>query len=233
MLVAGLLLGWNCSAKVYLVSVGISDYPGTANDLHLCTNDARQVDEVYRLNGNTVSSLLLDSRATGDNIVAELRRVLGQAKAADIAVFYFSGHGYPGGFRAYDRMLSYTEIRKAMSTSKSNNKMIFADACFSGKIRTDKKQSQPSKWNVMLFLSSRSNEVSIEKNGMENGIFTTWLQRGLRGGADANRDSVVTAQELYQFVAPGVAKTSMQKQHPVMWGSFPNNMPVISWKKKR
>ena len=81
----------------------------------------------------------------------------------------------------------------------------------------------------MLFLSSRENEVSIESPSMKNGFFTTCLQRGLRGGADINRDRIITAKELFEFVSLGVKKLSRDKQHPVMRCKFSDSMPVMIW----
>lgn len=222
------------SAKIYLVSVGISDYPGEERDLRLPVQDAKTITWLYGKNSNVEYKQLLDGDATAENIVNSIRTLFGKAGANDIVVFFFSGHGYPGGFAAYDKMLSYDKVRKAMAGSKSKNKMIFADACYSGKIATPGKDSSSSlasakKANVMLFLSSRSNEVSIERRTMSNGFFTTCLQRGLRGGADANRDRKITAKELFTYVHDGVVKLSKDKQHPVMWGKFSDDMPVMTW----
>ena len=225
-------------AKVYLVSVGITDYPGTANDLTLPAKDAETITWLYSKNTSVEYSQLLNGQATMQNITSSIRQTFAKAGTDDIVVLFFSGHGYPGGFVAYDGQLTYTQVRKAMATSKCKNKMIFADACFSGKIRTNGNSSQSSvqaakKANVMLFLSSRSNETSIERRGMQNGFFTTYLQKGLRGGADANRDRVITAKELYDYVHKGVIEISHDKQHPVMWGKFNDNMPVMAWPKKK
>lgn len=222
------------SAKVYLVSAGISDYPGTANDLTLPANDAKTITWLYSKNSDVEYKQLIDNRATSANILHALRTVFSKVSVNDIVVFFFSGHGYPGGFVAYDERLSYAEIRKAMAHSKSKNKMIFADACYSGKIRTPGKSSnsavaEAKKANVLLFLSSRSNEVSIERKNMTNGFFTTYLQKGLRGGADVNQDRTITAKELFNYVHKGVVKLSNNKQHPVMWGKFLDNMPVMIW----
>ena len=224
-------------AKVYLVSVGITDYPGTSMDLTLPAKDAETITWLYSKNTSVEYSQLLNEQATMQNITSSIRRTFAKASTDDIVVLFFSGHGYPGGFVAYDGQLTYTQVRKAMATSKCKNKMIFADACFSGKIRTNGNSSQSSlqaakKANVMLFLSSRSNETSIERRGMQNGFFTTYLQKGLRGGADANRDRVITAKELYDYVHKGVIEISHDKQHPVMWGKFSDNMPVMAWPKK-
>ena len=225
-------------AKVYLVSVGITDYPGTSMDLTLPAKDAETITWLYSKNTSVEYSQLLNEQATIQNITSSIRRTFAKASTDDIVVLFFSGHGYPGGFVAYDGQLTYTQVRKAMATSKCKNKMIFADACFSGKIRTNGNSSQSSlqaakKANVMLFLSSRSNETSIERRGMQNGFFTTYLQKGLRGGADANRDRVITAKELYDYVHKGVIEISHDKQHPVMWGKFSDIMPVMKWPKKK
>ena len=80
----------------------------------------------------------------------------------------------------------------------------------------------------MLFLSSRTNETSLE-TPYKNSLFTIFLERGLRGGADTNKDRRISARELYDFVHKGVIEVSGNKQHPVMWGKFDNNMTVINW----
>ena len=229
-----LMLCTSATAKVYLVSAGIADYPGTSSDLTLPAKDAETIVGVYRKNTSLEYCLLLNEQATKERIVKAMKRVYMKATANDIVVFFYSGHGYAGGFCAYDGNLSYGELRKAMAGSKCRYKMIFADACFSGDMRTGGRSSQSAlgavkKASVMLFLSSRSNETSAERRTMENGFFTTYLQKGLRGGADKNRDRVITAREIYKYVHEGVVELSNGRQHPVMWGKFSNNMPVMKW----
>lgn len=231
-----LLITVGIHAKIYLVSVGIADYPGTSSDLTLPARDAQTVTWLYSKNMDMQYSQLLNKEATKAKIIAAMNKVFSNAGVDDRVVFFYSGHGYAGGFCAYDGELPYKEIRKAMAKSKCKNKMIFADACFSGKIRTGGTSSQSEvadaqKANVMLFLSSRNNEISIERKSMKNGFFTTYLQKGLRGGADVNKDRVITARELFDYVHTNVVKLSNGKQHPVMWGNFPDDMTVIDWKK--
>ncbi len=218
-------------AKVYLVSVGIADYPGTVNDLRLPADDANLVAWLYSQNTSVEYKLLLNSQATLSNIVNAMQTVFAKAGANDIVVFFFSGHGYPGGFVSYDGYLDYAKVRKAMSMSKSKRKMIFADACFAGKMTTKGRDasSKEKKADVLLFLSSRSNETSIEKKTMKNGVFTTCLTNGLRGAADTNHDRTITAKELYDYVHEKVIKCTSGEQHPVMWGNFPTNMKVMEW----
>lgn len=230
-----LLMPLSVCAKVCLVSVGIADYPGTSSDLRLPTQDAQTMTWLYSRNTDLVHCQLLNGNATRAKVIAAMNRTFSQAKEDDIVVFYYSGHGYPGGFCMYDGNISYGEIRNAMAGSNCKNKMIFADACFSGKMRTSgKRYSQSSvvsakKANVMLFLSSRSREVSFEYPSMQNGLFTSYLQKGLRGSADINRDRVITARELFEYVHKNVINESKDRQHPVMWGKFPDDMPVMKW----
>lgn len=223
------------NAKIYLVSVGIADYPGSSSDLTLPAKDAQTITWLYSKNSAMQYCQLLNKEATKAKIISAMNKVFSRAGLNDIVVFFYSGHGYAGGFCAYDGDLPYKEIRKAMAKSKCRNKMIFADACFSGKIRTggtsQSEVAEAQRANVMLFLSSRSNETSLESRGMQNGFFTTYLQKGLRGGADANKDRVITAKELFNYVHSNVVELSDGAQHPVMWGKFSDDMPVMKWKK--
>lgn len=224
-----LLSSANLCADVYLVSVGVSDYPGTGKDLKLPDKDAKAMSSLYKTNSKAHVSLLTNGQATKSAIIKQMKDQFSKAGKDDIVVLFFSGHGAPGVFCAYDENLSYNDIRDAMSESKSNNKMIFADACFSGKIRQDGHASNDNNLNVMLFLSSRSNETSIENTRMKNGFFTACLLRCLKGGADTNKDKTITAKELFKGVSEGVIELSHDKQHPVMWGNFKDNMPVMRW----
>lgn len=218
-------------AKVILVSVGIGDYPKPINKLNLPTKDAVAMKTLIDKNGDAATAILLDSEATKSAILSEIHARFDHASTDDIIIFFFSGHGYKGGFVAYDGELPYSLIRQAMSSSKCKNKMIFADACFSGNMRQGKREvkEENSDSNVMLFLSSRDNETSIERRDMTNGFFTVCLKDGLSGKADANRDRTITAKEIFNFVSKNVKLLSKDKQHPVMWGNFSNDMPVIRW----
>ena len=222
----------SANAKIYLVAVGVSDYPGNNKDLRLPANDAATVRYVYSKNSNAESVLLTNSDATKSAVLSKLRSTFAKATENDIIVFFFSGHGTKGAFCAYDAQIPYLEVRQALASSKAKNKMIFADACFSGKMRQGRKNTAEqsfNNYNIMLFLSSRGNETSIERRDMKNGFFTSCLQKGLRGGADVNRDRVITAKELFSYVSRNVKLLSNDKQHPVMWGKFSDNMVVMKW----
>lgn len=75
-------------------------------------------------------------------------------------------------------ILYYSSVLSIMRQSKAQQKMIFVDACFAGKMRnTNKRNTNYSKENVMFFLSSRSTEKSLEtprQTGFKNSLFTVF-----------------------------------------------------------
>ena len=215
-------------ARTYIVSVGIADYPGTQNDLRVSANDAMTISGIFTKNGNATVDCFVNSDVTIKKVCTAMRNTFAKASPSDAIILYFSGHGVPGGLVCYDGVLYYSSVLNIMRQSKAQQKMIFLDACFAGKMRN----TNYSKENVMFFLSSRSTEKSLEtprQTGFKNSLFTVFLERGLRGGADTNKDRVITAKEIYNFVHQGVVEASGNRQHPVMWGKFDGNMVVMKW----
>ncbi|SFW16005.1 Caspase domain-containing protein [Prevotellaceae bacterium HUN156] len=224
-----MLCSFQLEAKVYLVCVGIADYPGTKNDLRISDNDAKTIAKVFSVTKDASVQVLINEEATQSALLSTMHTSFADAQSDDAVILYFSGHGSPGSLVCYDGQLTYQHIFKMLKGCKANRKIIIADACFSGKMRTGGQQtSNYNSQNVILFLSSRTTEYSSETD-YKNSLFTIFLERGLRGGADTNRDRIITARELYNFVHKGVTEASGNKQHPVMWGKFDNNMTVIKW----
>ena len=216
-------------AKVYVVSVGIADYPGNENDLRISDNDAKTIAKVFNATRDATVTTLVNSEATQSALLSSMHTLFEDAQSEDAVILYFSGHGTPGALVCHDGLLSYQHIFKMLKGCKASRKVIIADACYAGKMRTTTQQtSSYNSQNVMLFLSSRTNETSQETQ-YKNSLFTIFLERGLRGGTDKNRDRSITAREIFDFVHDGVTEASGNKQHPVMWGKFDNNMTIIKW----
>ena len=227
-------------AKVYLVAVGVDDNSRNGcNILRTCVNDVNIMSWLYKTNGEkspsrkTVQKVLLDANATAKNVESAMNSRYAKAGSKDQVVFYFSGHGGEGDIMCYDKVLSYDKVRQAMAKSKSKSKIIYIDACMSGSLRQQSGNGRRSMQsaNVMLFMSSRDSETSGAGDGSykKNSTFTRYLQRGLKGGADKNKDRKVTARELFKFVSDGVKSETDGMQNPVMWGKFSDNMVVMSW----
>lgn len=235
----GIIFPVSCESKeeIYVVAIGISDYENIS-DLSLPEQDAKDIAELYKT--KTKHVILITGRyATKERILKALYDQFSRADKDDMIVFSFSGHGYQSGICPYDMSkqsdgISYQEIRSILKQSQAKTKMVFADACFSGGLRVGNGQNNNSSddddSNVLLFLSSRGGESSIESPFMVNGVFTTYLIRGLRGGADDNLDRMISAKELFDFVHQGVVEKSDAKQHPVMWGNFDDTWVLMDWR---
>ena len=230
---------------IYVLSVGISDYR-YISDLQKTENDAREFSELYMTHTKNVTTLL-GSQATRENILSSLRSCFAKAGADDIVVFFFSGHGDKGGLCAYDTkgrstLVTYAEVRKAIGSCKAANKQLFIDACYSGGLRDGKKTARPATTarpplsdtqGIMLFLSSRTGETSQENRWADNGFFTQYLIKGLKGASDTDSDRIITAKEIFTYVSAKVSERTRKKQNPVMWGKFNDNMHILNWNPKR
>jgi pimeloyl-ACP methyl ester carboxylesterase len=101
------------SKKIYALLVGINDYAPEVGKLSGCINDVDRFHDYLTSSFNKddlAIEVLKDSDATRDNIIKQFRSHLGKAKADDVALFQYSGHGarwaaakefkefYPDGF---------------------------------------------------------------------------------------------------------------------------------------
>jgi WD40 repeat protein len=69
---------------------------------------------------------------------------------------------------------------------------------------------------AVVFSSSTGSETSAESDAVENGFFTEQIMAALSGKADANKDGVISLDELRQFVPKAVAEMSGGTQHPTI-----------------
>jgi metacaspase-1 len=75
--------------------IGINDYKGI-NDLNGCLNDVtnmRNILKTYLEFSNGDIRVLVDDRASKENIIYRLNWMVKNAKSGDFLVFHFSGHG--------------------------------------------------------------------------------------------------------------------------------------------
>ncbi len=227
-------------AAVYGVFVGVEKYDGTVMNLTASVDDA---ERMYRFFLDYVDAdnlvLLTDKQATKQKILHAMETLFKKAKTDDLVVFYFSGHGAPGMFCPHNIKggvmgLWHTEIKALFKRCKANTKLCIADACFAGSIKGKASSSQQvsaaSSSNVIIFMSSRDNEVSIENPYQYTGVFTKYLLQGLQGNADSNKDGIVNAYELYVYVRRNVRQATNSKQTPVMFGSYQKYVPIITYR---
>lgn len=223
------------SQRTYIVCVGVGEYANGENPLPCPVNDARSLARFFKDKANADVFMLLDSNATRDHILRVLRNQFSKSTESDHIIFTYSGHGFDGGIACYNEPVFVTEVQDIMKASKASRKMMFVNACHSGSFTKRNKTKNVQRgnykakdYNVMLYLSSRPDEFSWESSDMYNSFFIDKLLKGLNGSADVNKDKKVTARELFNYVNAGVIDISGGDQHPQMYGSFPDDMVVVS-----
>ena len=73
--------------------IGINNYPGTANDLRGCVNDANNWEDLLREQYGFSTAKLLDNKATYKNVVKEIKKLVELAEKDSHVCVTFSGHG--------------------------------------------------------------------------------------------------------------------------------------------
>jgi hypothetical protein len=199
--------------RVYAVMVGISDYPGTANDLPLTADDARKLQQALARQGTLApeSVTLIDGQATRAGLRSAFQRVAAAAGPNDLFIFFYSGHGNqvrsqvsatePDGknetIEMVDGSITDDEMNEMFQQVRAQTALLVLDSCFSGGFARD----VVSRPGVMgLFSSEEDLTSSVAEKFQAGGFLSHFMQTGLSGGADENRDRVITAGELGAYV---------------------------------
>lgn len=206
--------------RTYVLATGVSRYQDQNNNLQMTTRDAKAFKAVMEHQTKDIS-ILTSKYANHDNILEKLRAICNRATSKDRVVFYFSGHGFPGGIAVYDNAMYYSEITNILSSSAAKDKIVYIDACHAGSVSYKSEndsynvlQKSTSSDNIIFFMSCRSDELSSENVWTGAGYFTQSLLKGLRGKADANGDKAVTVMELFNFIYKDVLHSTEKSTHP-------------------
>jgi uncharacterized caspase-like protein len=76
----------------------------------------------------------------------------------------------------------------------------------------------------VILTASAANEVSVEKDDLQHGVFTYYLLAGLRGAADSDKDGMITVDEAYRYLSDQVPRATAQEQHPVKKGAVEGDL---------
>lgn len=188
--------------------VGINDY--TDCPLNGCCNDADEVSSI--LSKNEDGSRNFDVMLKKDVMSkGELKGLIKDCFSGDaeIALFYFSGHGFFDSIGGYivtpdyskdDYGVSLQEVLIIANGSNCRNKIIILDSChsgFMGSIDTRGQNTARINEGVTILTASRSDESAVETDG--HGIFTTLLIEALSGAA-ADISGDITPGGIYSYI---------------------------------
>lgn len=193
--------------------VGINHYEH-GGSLYGCVDDAHAVQAVLARHGD--GSVNFDCKMfTGTGPTDRVDRALLKDRVeelfkaqADIALFYFAGHGHieaTGGYllatdsRHGDEGVSLSEVLTVANKSPARNKIIILDSCHSGIAGTPPAAGELASLSegLTILTASAADQYATEENG--RGVFTTLLVDALHGGA-ANLTGDITPGSIYAHV---------------------------------
>ena len=133
----------------YAVIAGVSDYPGTGNDLEYPDDDAIDIKNSLLMYENWEDDniqLLLDSEASKSGIQEAIETMGSMADSDDVCLFFFSGHGtngidiapideddpYDEYICAHDENIRDDELSVWLGNLPTTNVVVIVDTCFSG-----------------------------------------------------------------------------------------------------
>jgi formylglycine-generating enzyme required for sulfatase activity/uncharacterized caspase-like protein len=116
-----------------------------------------------------------------------------------------------------DMALDFKTITSMADRMGTKHSLFIFDSCFSGHLttRSDSEMIPPAislvaEKPARQFITSGSSDQTVN----DESLFRRLFVEGLRGRADTDKDSYITASELFTFLSRGVVNASARKQTP-------------------
>jgi Caspase domain len=245
--------------NLYIIAIGVP-----SSDLLYTKSDAEAISNHFltqggNLFGRVESTVMVCKNNTSYSDVGEILEKYphrGDIRKQDVLIVFISSHGTdingfgivcssnkanPGEYSKYTT-INYEKDIIANINSIECKRILFFDACYSGQAggkSTDfsKIQEQISKTppSIITFASSRGDEKSYEDKKWKHGAFTKVILEGLDGRADISNDSLISIQELVDYVklaVPDTVKKIHQEQHPYLAQKIEKDFTIFNYKTK-
>jgi len=209
-------LAW---ANHYRYGVFVGNNHGQANDVPLmfATSDAEKMRDLFVDFGQIrPTDALLIADGTARSVQSALEQVGAKARANRDAghetsiIFYYSGHGDVDSLHLGTTQIEHENLRTWLDNTGADVRLAFIDACQSGSMVRKKGGTRgpdiafaldiESTKGTAILTSSAASELSQESIEVGGGFFTHYLHTALSGGADRDRDGVVTLTEANAYV---------------------------------
>jgi len=236
LLAAGLLLSLVATAGAqparFAVLVGANVGDAHEPVLRHAENDAARLAQTIRTLGDFPADqvlLMTGANATElrDSLIRLNARIREQREA--ILVVFYSGHADGDSLHLAGTRLPMSELKALLVGSPAASRVLIVDACRSGALIHLKGAKpvapfavpvldEPVPEGFAVLTSSTASEDSQESVTLGGSFFSYYLNSGLIGGADQDRDGAVTLSELYAFTSTetrvATARTPVGPQNP-------------------
>ena len=218
--------------------VGIDEY--AFGPLHGCVSDANRVEAMLRKHEDDspnfdCKTMIAPLGGSQDIVTRTALRANLQLlfkDQADVALFYFSGHGTVNNLdgylvtqdaKTYDEGVAMSDVLKLANDSKAIEVVILLDCCFSGALGNPPGVDNTKallREGISILTASRGDQPSVETGG--GGLFTSLVVDALEGGA-ADVLGAVSAPAIYAYVE---AALSAWDQRPLFKSHVARVLPL-------
>lgn len=228
--------------------VGIDHY-AKLDPLTGCVSDAVSVKNVLERNGDATTNFQTPKLMLGADTSSAITKLTLKAAArtlfaddAEIALFYFAGHGHvedTGGYlcssdsETGDDGLALSELVSFASNSPAKNRIIILDSCYSGSAGnfplTASNRAEITE-GMTILTASTAYQPAQERPAGGGGVFTNLLVDALNGAA-MNLVGAITPGSIYAHIDQSLgtwAQRPMFKTHVKEFVSLRKAMPPIA-----
>jgi hypothetical protein len=231
-----LLLAWSATASAspgrfaLLVGANVGDPHEVV--LRHAEDDATRLAQTMRTLGDfPADQVMLMTGTTAEELRDALIRLnarIREHREAVLMVFY-SGHADAEALHLAGTRFPMAEFKALLVGSPAASRVLIVDACRSGTLIQLKGAhpvtpfpvpalDEPVPEGFAVLTSSTATEDSQESTALGSSFFSYYLNSGLIGGADQDRDGTVTLSELYTFASAetrvATARTPVGPQNP-------------------
>jgi len=207
--------------------IGINSYEDPSiGSLRYASKDCADVTRFFNEEAGFEDA---EAESAFDTSANRLRKLVSEAAGicahldspCDVFVLGFFGHGVDFRGKSYllptdadpqrleETAVSLKWIMDQLREVKAKRRILFVDACYSGTERATRSRAAKSfgidlvsmddkGWAVLA--SCSLDEVSYESDDLQQGVYAHFLLKGLRGGADLDKDGAISDDDLQSYL---------------------------------
>jgi hypothetical protein len=143
----------------------------------------------------------------------------------------------------YGTAIPMSELARIFGRIRADKLLFAMDSCYSGAagkgvlrhgmksvgLSDDYLGALTGSSGTVVLTASRASEVSMESVKLGMGLFSHYVCEALSGGADSDKDGLISVIELFQYLnakVPVAAKNMGSLQHPVIKGEISGTFPI-------
>ncbi len=223
--------------KLYLIAIGVDDYPHLDANLNYAGADAKSFFDValkrtknmFKSKETIILTNKVGNKPNKRNVERALK-LFNRATPKDTVVLFIAGHGINMGKEYYflptdtnykndeinpKTAVNWKILQNALDHSQGR-RILILDTCHSGAAFNPRLIKDASDSSIIVFSSTDAETLAQERAALGHGVFTYALVQGIDGAADLRKDGIIKVKELDSFLSDEVERITNGEQIPVL-----------------